>query len=113
MCWVGALSWGHIYGRRVFLVADPMAWNSPGFYPGIQRAARTVLGVYLKRTCSRVTIASSALGFLNDCALYKSTHSHLCMSRLADCRRIQHTQHYSLGDSSDAAPRCEHCGDML
>ena len=42
---------------------------------GIQRAARTVLGVYLKRTCSRVTSASSALGVLNDCALYKSTHS--------------------------------------
>ena len=42
---------------------------------GIQRAARTVLGVYLKRTCSRVTSASSALGILNDYTLYKSTHS--------------------------------------
>jgi len=42
---------------------------------GIQRAARTVLGVYLKRTCSRVTSASSALGVLNDYTLYKSTHS--------------------------------------
>jgi len=31
--------------------------------------------VYLKRTCSRVTSASSALGVLNDYALYKSTHS--------------------------------------
>jgi len=41
----------------------------------IQRAAQTVLGVYLKRTCSRVTSASSALGVLNDYALYKSTHS--------------------------------------
>ena len=30
----------------------------------IQRAAQTVLGVYLKRTCSRVTSASSALGVL-------------------------------------------------
>ena len=29
---------------------------------GIQRAAQTVLGVYLKRTCSRVTGASGALG---------------------------------------------------
>ena len=28
----------------------------------IQRAVQTVLGVYLKRTCSRVTSASSALG---------------------------------------------------
>ena len=42
---------------------------------GIQRAAQTVLGVYLKRTCWRVTSASSALAVLNDYALYKSTHS--------------------------------------
>ena len=42
---------------------------------GIQRAAQTVLGVYLKRTCWRVTSASGALGVLNDYALYKSTHS--------------------------------------
>jgi len=42
---------------------------------GIQRAAQTVLGVYLERSCSRVTSASSALAVLNDYALYKSTHS--------------------------------------
>jgi len=42
---------------------------------GIQRAAQTVFGVCLKRTCSRVTSASSALKVLNDYALYKSTHS--------------------------------------
>jgi len=42
---------------------------------GIQRAAQTVLGVYLKRICSRVTSAYSALMVLNDYALYKSTHS--------------------------------------
>jgi len=43
----------------------------------IERAAQTVLGVYLKRTCSRDTSASSALGVLNDYTLYqyKSTHS--------------------------------------
>jgi len=41
----------------------------------IQRAAQTVLGICLKRTCSRVTSASSALGVLTDYALYKSTHS--------------------------------------
>jgi len=41
----------------------------------IQRAAQTVLGVYLKRICSRVTSASSALAVLDDYALYKSTHS--------------------------------------
>jgi len=33
---------------------------------GIQRAAQTVLGVYLKRTCSRVTSASSTLRVLDD-----------------------------------------------
>jgi len=51
---------------------------------GIQRAAQTVLGVYLKRTSSRVTSASSALGVLNDYALYKSTHSltHSCQAGL-------------------------------
>ena len=41
---------------------------------GIQRATQTVSVVYLKRTCSRVTSAS-ALGVLDDYALYKSTHS--------------------------------------
>ena len=42
---------------------------------GIQRAEQTVLDVYLKCTCSCVTSASSALGVLNDYALYKSTHA--------------------------------------
>ena len=42
---------------------------------GIQRAAQIVLGIYLKRTCSRVTGASSALGVLNDYALHKSMYS--------------------------------------
>jgi len=41
----------------------------------IQRAAQTVLGVYLKRNCSRVTSASSALGVLNDYVPYTSMHS--------------------------------------
>jgi len=64
------------YGRRVLSFAGPMAWNSlPDFIDGIQRAAQTVLGVYLKRLCSRVTSASSALGVLNDYALYKSTRA--------------------------------------
>ena len=48
---------------------------TPGFYPGSNEQHRLFLGVYLKRTCSRVTSASGALGILNDCALYKSTHS--------------------------------------
>jgi len=50
---------------------------TPGLYPGskFQLVAQTVLGIYLKRTCSRVTSASNALGVLNDYVLYKSTHS--------------------------------------
>ena len=41
-------------------------WSGTHFQilSGIQRATQTVLGVYLKRTCSRVTGASSALGVL-------------------------------------------------
>ena len=38
---------------------------------GVQRAAQTVLGVYLKRTCSRFTNAFSALGLLNDYAQWR------------------------------------------
>jgi len=60
------------YGRRASSVASPMAWN---LLPDFIRAAQTVLGVYIKRTCSRVTSASSALGVHNDYALYKSTHA--------------------------------------
>jgi len=66
------------YGHRAFSVAVPMAWKSGTLcriLSGILRAARTVLGVYLKRTCSRDTSASSVLAVLNDNALYKSTHS--------------------------------------
>ena len=42
---------------------------------GIQRAAQTVLGIYLKHTCSGDTRAASALAVLNNDALYKSMHS--------------------------------------
>ena len=58
----------------------------------IQRAAQTVLVVYLKRTCSRVTSASSALGVLNDYALYKSTpaltHSLTAVETHSPCPRL-------------------------
>jgi len=58
-------------GRSQLLVRWPGTHSR--ILSGIQRAAQTVLGVSLKRTCSRVTSASSALGVLNDYALYKST----------------------------------------
>ena len=36
------------YDRQAFSVAGPVAWNSlPDFIRGSQRAAQTVLGVYL------------------------------------------------------------------
>ena len=63
---------------------------------GIQRAAQTVLGVYLKRTCSRDTSASSALGVLNDYALYKSTHS------------LTHSLSHSKARTLPATPRPQH-----
>ena len=63
------------YGRRTLSVAGRWPGTQSRILSGIQRAAQTVLGVYLKRTCSRITSASSALGVLNDYALYKSTHS--------------------------------------
>ena len=59
------------YGRRSFSVAGPMAWNS---LPDFIRDPTSSTDC-LKRTCSRDTSSSSALGVLNDYALYKSTHS--------------------------------------
>ena len=76
------------YGRRAFSVAAPMAWNS---LPNcIRDPTQTVLGIYLERTCSRVTSASSTLGVLNDYALYKSTHSltHSRPGPLYICRLV-------------------------
>jgi len=50
------------YGRRAFSVAGPWPGTHSRILSWIQRAAQTVLGVYLKRTCSRV--APAHLGFL-------------------------------------------------
>jgi len=59
---------------------------TPGFYPsGIQRAAQTVLGVCLKRTCSRVTRASSALGVLTDMR-YTNPRTHSLQGHGTDRR---------------------------
>ena len=64
------------YGRRAFSVAGPTAWNSlPDFIRDPTSSTDCFRRLYLQRTCSRVTSASSALGVLNDYALYKSTHS--------------------------------------
>jgi len=67
------LKWLTHVGRSQLLARWPGTHSR--ILSGIQRAAQTVLGVYSKRTCSRITSASSALGVLNDYALYKSTHS--------------------------------------
>jgi len=75
------LSHGHITGHNLrckpsgFLSCWPDGLELSRILSGIQRAAQSVLGVYLKRTYSRATSASSTLGILNDYALYKSTHS--------------------------------------
>ena len=63
------------YGRRAFSAAGPMACNS---LPDFIRDPTSITDCFrrpLKTYFSRVTSASSALGVLNDYALYKSTHS--------------------------------------
>jgi len=58
-------------------VAGPMAWNSlPVFKDFIRDPTSSTDSFrrpYLRRTCLRDTIASKALGVLNDYALYKSS----------------------------------------
>ena len=70
---------GRAIGRLMCAASSSLLARWPGTHSrilsGIQRAAQTVLGVFLKRTCSRDTGASSALRVLNDYALDKSTHS--------------------------------------
>ena len=56
-------------GRFTESVPRPTRRGIGRILSGIQRAVQTVLGVYLKHTCSRVTSASSTLGVLNDYAL--------------------------------------------
>ena len=77
-----------VVGRSQLLARWPRTHSR--ILSGIQRAARTVSGIYLKRTCSRVTSASSALAVLNDYALYKYTHAlthSLTHSKLQELRR--------------------------
>ena len=63
------------YGRRAFSVAGPMAWNSLPDFIRDPTSSTDCFRRLLKISCPRVTSASSALGVLNDFALYKSTHS--------------------------------------
>ena len=53
-----------------------MAWNSLPDFIWDSTNSTTVLGVYLKRTCSRVTSVSSALAVLNDYAPYTNPRTH-------------------------------------
>ena len=67
---------------------------------GIQRAAQTVLGVYLKRTCSRVPSVSSALGVLTMMRYtYPRTHSLTHCGGIQKQRSVFSTD----GDDADAA----------
>ena len=63
----------------------------------IQRAAQTVLGVYLKRTCSRVTSASSALGFLT-IMRYTNPRTHSLTQAAEAMVRAQMPARVSTGD---------------
>ena len=73
------------YGRRAFSVAGPMAW--------IQRAAQTVLGVYLKRTCSRVT---GALGFLT-IMRYTNRRTHSSLNGTGRNEQLYNAKHCEAG----------------
>ena len=57
------------YGRRAFSVAGPMTWNSLPDFIRDPTSSTDCFRRLLKRTCSRVTSASSALAVLNDCVL--------------------------------------------
>ena len=63
------------YGRRAFSVAGLIAWNSLRDFIRDPTSSTDCFRRLLKRTCSRVTSASSALGVHSDYALYKSTNS--------------------------------------
>ena len=63
------------YGRRAFSAAGPMACNSLPDFIRDPTSSTDCFRRPLKTYFSRVTSASSALGVLNDYALYKSTHS--------------------------------------
>ena len=77
-------------------VAGPMARNSLPDFIRDPTSSTDVLGVHLKRTCSCVTSASSALGVLNDYALYKSTHT------------LAHSLSHSKARTLPATPRPQH-----
>ena len=79
----------NICGRRAFSVAGPMSLNS---VPEFIRDPTSSIDCFMRLfTCSRVTRASSALGVLNDYALYKSTHllAHSTVYLLAMCWSAQ------------------------
>jgi len=78
------------YGSRAFLVAGPMAWNS---LPDFIRDPTSSTDCFrrLLKTYYAVTSASSALGVLNDYALYKSTHSLTVTHTRAHARTHTHT----------------------
>jgi len=50
----------HLPSRRAFSVVGPTAWNSLPDFTRDPTSSTDCLGVYSKRTCSRVTSASSA-----------------------------------------------------
>jgi len=82
------------YGCRAFLVAGPMALNS---LPDFIRDPASSIDCFrrqLKTYLFALTSASSALGLLNDYALYKSTHS---FTHLPSLMSVVHYPSWSVG----------------
>ena len=75
------------YGRQPFSVAGPMVCSAPGFHLGPCDQCRLFLDVYLKRTCSCDTNASSTLEVLNVNVLQIFT---LTLSKCASCHQPSH-----------------------
>ena len=90
------------YGRQAFSVAGPIAWNSlPDFIWDPTNSTDCFRPLLKTHLFARYYSASSALGVLNDCALYKSTHSLTHSSRKTDRLAIRRRQ-VGLNTSIDA-----------
>ena len=72
----------------------------------IQRAAQTILGVFLKHTCLRITSVSSALGVVNGYVLYISTHS-LALTQISPNEIFW--GRLSIGPSEPRSTKCVIC----
>ena len=86
------------YGRRAFSVAGPIS-------------STDCLGVYLKRTCSRDTSASSALGVLHDNSLfilyYANRQQHSNRAYTVKTYTVKSTKHTKYHTKVKLKAHCE------